>query len=433
VILIQEDFLHYLWKYKYFAIKKLQTTARDSIQIIHVGKHNLNSGPDFFNANLRIGNQFWAGNVEIHVNSSDWYVHRHENDINYDNVILHVVWINDVEVYNNNNEMIPTLELNKIVSDSLINQYQILFSKKLKWINCENQFQSVDRFTLDNWLEVLYFERLEQKSNIIENLLEKSANDWEAVLFKLLAKNFGLKVNGDAFLNLANSIDFKIVRKEQSKLLHLETLFFGQAGFLQEGIENAYYNVLQKEYKYLQLKYKLETLYKGQFKFFRLRPNNFPTIRLAQLAMLYFTHHNLFSKIIKANSIEDYYDLFTLNISDFWQQHYSFSSVSLRRSKKITKSFIDLLIINTIIPLKFVYFKQMGKLKEESILNLIKQIRPEKNNIIKKFENLPSNGKNLNLTIENALESQSFLQLKSKYCSSQRCLECAIGNAILKS
>ncbi|MCF6297395.1 MAG: DUF2851 family protein [Flavobacteriaceae bacterium] len=430
---MQEDFFHYLWKYKFFAIKKLQTITNIPLQIINVGEHNLNSGPDFFNANIKIGNQFWAGNVEIHVKSSDWYLHKHENDTNYDNVILHVVWKYDAEVYGKDNQEIPTLELNQIVSTQLINQYQTLFSKQLKWINCENQFNTVNQFTLNNWLEVLYFERLEQKSNIIQNLLQKSANDWEAVLFQLLAKNFGLKVNGEAFLNLANSIDFKTIRKEHFKLINIEALFFGQAGFLEEEIESAYYKQLQKEYKYLQLKYKLEPLYKGQFHFFRLRPNNFPTIRLAQLAILYFSYHNLFSKIVEAKTLDDYYTLFTLKISNFWQQHYSFTSSSVKRSKKITKSFIDLLIINTIIPLKFVYFKQMGKLGDESILSLIKQIQPEKNSIIKKYESLPFEKENLALSIDNAFESQSFLQLKNEYCNSQRCLHCAIGNSLLKT
>lgn len=433
MILIPEDFLHYLWKYKFFATKELQTTTNIPIQIITIGEQNVNSGPDFFNSKLKIGNQLWAGNVEIHVKASDWYVHKHENDTNYDNVILHVVWENDAEVYSKNNEIIPTLELKSIVSKDLINKYQALFSKQLKWINCENKINSIDQFTLNNWLEVLYFERLEQKSNLIQNLLKNSANDWEAVLFKLLAKNFGLKVNGDAFLNLANSIDFKIVRKEQNNLLNLEALFFGQAGFLEEEIESSYYKKLQKEYQYLQLKYKLEPLYKGQFQFFRLRPNNFPTIRLAQLAMLYFTHHNLFSKILDAKCLEDFYDLFSLKISDFWQQHYSFTSGSVRRSKKITKSFIDLLIINTIIPIKFMYYKQIGKQDEESILELIKQIQPEKNSIINKFESLPMNKEGSCISVDNAFESQSFLQLKNEYCNSQRCLHCAIGNSLLKS
>lgn len=432
MILIREDFLHYLWKYKYFANNKLQTSSKLALQIINVGKHNLNSGPDFFNANIKIDGQFWAGNIEIHIKSSDWYRHQHEDDENYDNVILHVVWINDVEVYNQNNDLIPTLELNKIVSKNQISQYQSLFSRKIKWINCENQFSNVDQFTLDNWLEVLYFERLEKKSRVIIKILDKTSNDWEAVLFKLLAKNFGLKVNGESFLNMANSIDFKIVRKGQANLMQLESIFFGQAGFLNDNVENAYHNQLQQEYKYLRKKYKLESLNNGQFQFFRLRPNNFPTIRLAQLAKLYVAHNHLFSKILEAERLEDFYQLFSIKTSGFWQDHYSFTSPSLKRSKNLTKSFIDLLIINTIIPLKFVYYKQLGKLDEDSILKMIKQIRPEKNSIINKFKSLNTENSKTLISVENAFESQSFLQLKNNYCNPQRCLECAVGNVLLK-
>lgn len=430
---MKEDFLHYLWKYKCFATKALQTSAKKSLRIINVGEHNFNSGPDFFNANIRIGNQFWAGNVEIHINSSDWYRHKHEFDTNYDNVILHVVWKNDAEVYTVNNKLIPTLELSNFVSASQLSQYQTLFFNDSNWINCENQFNAVSEFTIFNWLEVLYFDRLEEKSTLIDQLLIDSSNDWEAVLFKLLAKSFGLKVNGEAFLNLANSIDYKIIRKEQSNEFQLEALFFGQAGFLEEEIDNKYHKSLLREYHYLKKKYQLESLNNGQFKFFRLRPNNFPTIRLVQLAHLYHKHTNLFSLILESESLIDIYELFTIKISGFWLDHYGFSSKALKRPKNITKSFIDLLIINTIIPLKFIYFKQLGTLNEDAILNIIREIKPEKNSIIAKFENLPVKNNTKKVLINNAFESQSYLQLKNKYCNEQRCLECAIGNELIKS
>lgn len=423
--MIREDFLHYLWKYKYFAINNLQTTTNEAIEIINVGEHNLNSGPDFFNAKIIIDKQIWAGNVEIHVKSSDWYLHHHENDSNYDNVILHVVWQHDVDIYQKNNIVIPTLELQNFTSQKILNNYKKLFSKKLKFINCENNISSINKFTFNNWLEKLYIEKLEQKSEVIYEFLKQSNNDWEVVLFKLLAKSFGLKVNGDSFLNLTNSIDFKVIRKEHFKLINLEALFFGQAGFLQEDTEEVYYQSLKNEYDYLRLKYHLVPLYNGQFQFFRLRPNNFPTIRLAQLAMLYFKHHNLFSKIMDANSLEDLYKLFDVKTSTFWEQHYHFTSKSAKQSKKLTKPFIDLLIINSIIPIKFIFQKQMGKLNEELLFNLIKNIKPEKNNIITKF-----NG--LNIKVKNAMESQALLLLKNEYCNKHLCLKCAIGNNLLK-
>lgn len=431
-ILIKENFLHYLWKHKVFVIHLLQTSNNEDLQILRSGEHNLNSGPDFINAQIRIDGQLWAGNVEIHIRSSDWYLHHHEKDVNYDNVILHVVWENDIDIYRKHNAIIPTLQLKNIVSNKTIDQYQILFSKQLKWINCESLIHSVDKFTLDNWLEVLYFERLEQKSSLIYQLLQNSANDWETVLFRLLAKNFGLKVNGDAFLNLAKSLDFKIIRKEQGKLYRLEALLFGQAGLLQEEIEEPYYNKLKSEYRYLQAKYHLEPIFEGQFHFFRLRPNNFPTIRIAQFAMLYFLHKNLFIKILETNSLDKFYDLFETTTSSFWNRHYNFNSHSVKRLKKTSKPFIDLLLINTIIPIKFIYYKELGKIDEGSIIKIPLLIKSENNNIIKRFENLFTAKENMNLKIKNAFESQAFLQLKTSYCDKQRCLHCAVGNAILK-
>jgi hypothetical protein len=431
VILIQENFLHYLWKYKIFAVNKLQTTNNIDLQILRSGDHNLNSGPDFFNAKIKIGNQVWAGNVEIHVKASDWYLHHHEKDKNYGNVILHVVWKNDIEVFHRNNLPIPTLELEGFVSKKVVHQYQILFSHKSKWISCENSIATIDKFILNNWIEVLYFERLKQKSKLIDELLKSSANDWDTVLFQLLAKNFGLKVNGEAFLNLATSIDFKIIRKEQSSLINLEAILFGQAGFLNEKKEEKYYNNLQIEYIYLKSKYKLEPLFNGQFQFFRLRPNNFPTIRLAQLSLLYFTHQNLFSIILKLKKIEDYYKLFDINTSEFWRQHYSFTTKSVNRSKNITKQFVNLLLLNTIIPLIFMYHKHTGTIREINILNLAYEIPVETNNIIEKFSTLLNVNDKQDNKIKNALESQAFLQLKSAYCNKRRCLQCAIGNSFL--
>lgn len=432
MVLIQENFLHYLWKYQFFAINKLQTTNKESLSIYKAGEHNLNTGPDFFNAKLKIGKQLWAGNVEIHVKSSDWYVHGHEKDENYDNVVLHVVWNKDVEVYRLNNDTIPTLELKSFVSKTIIDQYQNLFSKGQKWINCENFIGSVDKFILQNWLEVLYFERLEQKSDLILQLLHKTANDWESVLFQLLAKNFGLKVNGAAFLNLANSLDYKVIRKERNKLLNLEALIFGQAGFLTEEKEDAYYNSLQKEYQYLQLKYSLDPIFNGQFQFFRLRPNNFPTIRLAQFVMLIFTQKNLFSNVMEAKSINDYYQIFNVTTSAYWEQHYNFNTASVKRLKRISIPFINLLLINTVIPLKFIYMKHIAKADDDYIINLIRQIPPEKNMVINKFESLFNTQQEKEKNIMNAMESQALLQLKTAHCNRQDCLQCAVGNSYLK-
>ena len=385
----------------------------------------MNSGPDFFNAQLKINGQLWAGNVEIHIKSSDWYVHNHEQDSAYDNVIIHVVWEDDMPIFRNNNSSLTTLILKNYVNETLLNNYYKLFNKKQSWINCENDIKNMDTFLLNNWKERLYIERLNNKSTQILSLLKESKNDWEAVLFKMLAKNFGLKVNGDSFMDMSNSFDFSIVRKNQHNIVQLESLFFGQSGMLYKNIEEVYYIELQKEYQFLSKKYSITAIAKDTVKFFRLRPNNFPTIRLSQLANLYVLHQNLFSKLINITVVSDYYDLLKVETSKYWESHYSFTSLSSKRKKVLTKQFIDLLLINTIIPLKFVYQKYIGKLKEEHILQLIQEIKPEKNSIIDKFNALE-------ISSSNAFESQALLQLKNEYCTKQKCLQCAIGNSLLK-
>ena len=422
---MKEDFLHYIWKHKLLKLSQLETTQKDKLLLINSGEHNHNTGPDFFNSQIIIEDQRWAGNVEIHVKSSDWYVHGHEKDMNYDSIILHVVWEHDVDIYTKENFVVPTLELKQHIHENILNNYEKLFSKSQKWINCENVISSVDPFIIDNWLERLYVERLEQKSELTQKMLDTSKNDWEAVLIKVLFKNFGLKVNGDAFLNLINSIDFSIIRKEKQTLVSLEALLFGQAGLLNDDIQNAYYKTLQMEYNFLLKKHNLQANMKSQFQFFRLRPNNFPTIRIAQLAALLNQHQNLFSKITTITQLKDYYKLFDISISEFWKTHYSFTATSKRTYKKLSKKFIDLLLINTIVPLKFIYLKYINELNEEELISTIKLIKPEKNAVIDGF-------KELNFKCNDALESQALLQLKNEYCEKNKCMQCAIGNELLR-
>ncbi len=421
---MQEDFLHYIWKHKKIDVTNLKTTNGEVITILSVGQHNVNAGPDFFNAQLKIDNQLWAGNLEIHIKSSDWFLHNHEQDKAYDNVILHVVWEHDTNVYRKDNTTIPTLELKEYVSKSALNNYQQLFSKTNKWINCEEDFANVDNFMMQNWLERLYFERLERKAEGINQLLKTSKNDWEAILFKMLAKNFGLKVNADAFLSIANTVDFSIIRKLQNNQTSLEALFFGQADLLSSDVQDPYFQSLTKEYQFLKQKFSLSNENITPIQFFRLRPSNFPTIRLSQLAGLYNKEQNLFSKINETHTIKDFYSLFSTETSPFWKSHYTFDKDSKNSKKQLTKAFIDLLMINTIIPVKFAYAKYQSKQVEEDIVKLMKQITFEKNNIIEKFNSLKK-------VSNSALQSQSLLQLKNEYCNKNKCLQCAIGNSLL--
>jgi len=422
---MKEEFLHYIWQFKLFSHQDLKTVSNEEIIIVTSGTANKNAGTDFLNAQLKINEQLWVGNVEIHIKSSDWYAHNHEEDKNYEAVILHVVWEDDATVFMKNNKPLPTLVLKKVVDKKLLHNYQDLFSKQKRFIPCETQISTVNSFVKDNWLERLYFERLEQKSVLINQLLEKSNNDYEAVLFQLLAKNFGLKVNGDAFLQLATSLDFSIIRKERFDEQKLAALLFGQAGFLSEDIEETYHKELKITYEYLQYKYKLQPLEKHLFQFFRMRPANFPTIRIAQLVALFFAYQNLFSKLMEIEKIKDFYTLLTLSVNSFWQMHYTFDKTSTKRIKKLTKPFIDLLLINTVIPLKFKYLKSRGEAGEEKIIALMQQLKPEKNSIISDFSEVK-------MIAKNAFESQALLELKNQYCNQKRCLDCAIGNVLLR-
>ncbi|CAN1525382.1 Protein of unknown function DUF2851 [Flavobacteriaceae bacterium] len=422
---MKEDFLHYLWKFKKFDTLNLKTANNEEITISNVGQYLEQAGPDFFNAQITIGNQKWAGNVEIHLKSSDWYVHHHEKDTGYENVILHVVWEHDSEIYRSNNTEIPVLELKNYVDGITIANYQKLVSPK-SWIFCERQLKEIPQFTLINWQERLFFERLERKSNPILELLEETNSDWEAVLFCLLAKNFGLNTNGEIFLKIAQSILFSIIRKECFEVENLEALLFGAAGLLDAEKEDAYFKDLKFRYFYLLHKYQIEKNCGEPVQFFKHRPDNFPTIRLSQLANLYHEHQNLFSKVTTLTSVGAIYSLFQVSVSTYWQTHYQFDKVSPKKKKALSKSFVDLIILNTIIPLQFAYAKSQGKEVSEDLINVLTDIDPEMNSIIEKFSSFGIKSKN-------AFETQALLQLKNEYCNKNKCLGCAIGMELLKS
>ncbi len=422
---MKEEFLHYLWQYKKFNTANLKTTQGLSVQILNQGHYLQQAGPDFFNAQLSIDNQKWAGNVEIHVKSSDWYLHQHEKDSAYDTVILHVVWDHDTEVYNKSNVEIPVLELKQYVASETIQNYQALTTRK-SWIFCENQLKTVDQFVVKNWQERLFFERLERKSLAITALLTTTLNDWEAVFFCLLAKNFGLNTNGDVFFKIAQAIPFSIIKKERFEVENLEALFFGFAGMLNQEKEDVYYKDLSFRFHYLLHKHQIVAPILEPVQFFKNRPDNFPTIRLAQLANLYHTHQNLFSSCSILRKPEQLYSIFTISVSKYWETHYQFDRESPKKKKGLSKSFIDLLLINTLIPIQFAYGQNQQNFNIEELLTMANQIPVEKNVVIDKFSSFGIHSKN-------AFESQSLLQLKNEYCSKSRCLSCEIGTALLKN
>ncbi len=423
---MKEDFLHYVWKLKRFRFLNLKTSEGSPVEIYSTGTHNHHAGPDFLNARIRIDGQLWAGNVEIHVKSSDWYLHGHEKDNNYNNVILHVVWEDDIAVFRKDNTAIPALALKAIVSKTTIGNYKRLFTTNKRFINCEKHLASADNFVWQNWLERLYVERLEEKSEFIFRELKDSGNDWEAVLFRLLMKNFGLHINGAAFYSIAKAVDYSLIRKTGANPLMLEALFFGLAGFLDDAFSDRYKSELTKEYEYLKHKFRISDQGIISPKFFRLRPANFPTVRLSQFARLYSTHQHLFSEIIAATTPEAYYNLLRVTASEYWTIHYTFGKASSKKEKKLSISFMQLLIINTILPLKFCYSKHMGKDNNEELITTISALQPENNSIIEKY-------KALYTAVPSAMESQSLLQLYNNYCSKHKCLQCAVGNQLIGS
>lgn len=423
---MREDLLHFIWKYKKLQLKDLSTSENEAISIMDVGRHNHLAGPDFFNARVKIDGQLWGGNVEIHLKSSDWYVHGHEKDTNYHNVILHVVWEDDVGVFRKDGTLLPTLELGNYISGNVLEAYQRLFDKKgINFINCEKDIRDIDSFLLQNWLERLYFERLERKSGLVMELLAQSKNDWEKVLFVLLLKSFGSNINGDPFLSIGQAMHFSTVRKVQHNALQLESILFGLAGFLDDDtIVDEYHIDLRKEYRYLQNKFGLENTSVRQPEFFKLRPPNFPTIRLSQAANLYGKHQNLFSKLMEASDLEQIYTVFDISASTYWDTHFTFGKTSRKSVKKLTKKFIDLIIINTILPLKFCYARHTGVDVNEEIVRIISLLKREQNSVVDNFE---AHG----VKMSNAMDSQAVLQLYNEYCSKNKCLQCAVGTSLL--
>lgn len=422
---MKEDFLHYIWQFKKFDFTNLKITSGENLLVTKVGEFIQLAGPDFFNAQIEIDYQKWAGNIEIHVKSSDWYLHNHEQDTSYDSVILHVVWEHDAAIFRKDNSEIPVLEIKNYVSQDLVTQYEKLKATK-SWIYCENDIKKIPDFILKNWQERLFLERLERKSNPIQELLLQNQNDWEATLFCFLAKNFGLNTNGDIFFKIAKSISFSIIRKESFEIENLEAILFGRTDLLTLDKQDSYAKDLIFRWEYIQNKYQLESIYIDAVQFFKHRPDNFPTIRLSQLANLFHTHHNLFSKVITAETVQDLYEIFDVKTSLYWQTHYQFDKTSPKKTKKLSKSFVDLLIINTIIPFRFAYEKSQSKDIPEDTIYFLEQISPEKNVIIDKF-------KSIGIAAKNAFETQSLLQLKNEYCSKSKCLQCSVGLELLKN
>ncbi len=422
---MREDFLHYLWRTKRFHMDKLQSTEGETLQIANFGKHNHHAGPDFLEAKVKIGETLWAGNVEMHLIASEWIAHKHQTDRAYDNVILHVVFEEDQPIFRSSGERIPCLELRQRIPPKIINTYQKIVHNEY-WIPCQHHFYAVNDMTKNMWLDRLLVERLEEKTVHIAERLTQTNNAWEETFYQILARNFGVKVNAEPFELVAQSTPLNLFAKHKNNLFQIEALLFGQAGLLQDDFVEDYPKALQKEYEFLQKKYQLSSVRKESWRFMRMRPANFPSIRIAQFATLIYQSSHLFSKILEAESVKDIEKLFQVALSEYWLTHYIFDKASGERKKTLGKSTIHLLIINTIIPFLFLYgtHKSIDAYRDKA-LRFLEALKPEKNSIIEKW-------KTLGLEPESAYQTQALLQLKNEYCIKKRCLECAIGNSILK-
>lgn len=423
---IKEDFLQYLWRTKQLDFTALVTTKQEAIEILDFGEHNTNAGPDFLNAKIKIGETLWAGNVEVHVKASEWNKHNHQANDAYNNVILHVVYEEDTPIKRKTGERIPCLELRKRIPADLINQYLRLIDNE-NWIPCESQFHTVSDINKAFWLDRLSVERLENRTWGLADVLEANNNDWESSFYQRLARNFGAKINTQPFELLAQNTPILTLAKHKNDLFQLEALLFGQAGYLAVDFEEEYPNRLKKEYQFLQKKYDLQPFNVSMWKFMRLRPANFPTVRIAQFAALIHQSTHLFSKVIDAKNIDEVRSLFEgIEVSEYWLTHYKLDKLSRYRTKKLGKSTIDLLIINTIIPFLFFYgrFKQLEDYEDKALL-FLEKLSPESNSII-------DNWKTLKMKPKSAYQTQALLELKREYCDKKRCLDCAIGNQIMK-
>jgi hypothetical protein len=450
---MREDFLHFLWRTRQFDARGLTTTDGEPIEILDFGAYNaLDSGADFQNVKLRIGDWTWFGSVEMHLKSSDWLAHGHQKDAAFGSVVLHVVFENDVEVLRNaayteelvpssregygnlkivktesETPKIPCLELKNRIPEGIFKKYWAIMHNA-HWIPCQTHFHQVSDLTKHKWLERLAVERLERKSTAIQTALERNKDDWEETFWQFTARYFGSKVNAEPMEMLARSLPHRILAKHKNQLFQLEALLFGQAGFLDKTFKDDYLIRLKKEFQFLKTKHNLaEPVPLAAWKFGRLRPPSFPTIRLAQLAALIHKSLHLFSKVIDNQQVETLSSLFEVEVSDYWRDHFVFDTPSVSSPKRLGSDAIDVILINNVAPFLYIYGKLRGdeSLKDRSLL-LLEKVKTEKNTIIDGW-------KDLGFKSMTAADSQALIQLKTTYCDAKRCAACAIGNTILKA
>ena len=428
-----EQLLHYVWNHRLFPLKELLTSDGQTVEVIDPGLHNHNAGPDFFNAKVRIGRTLWVGNVEIHDKSSDWYVHGHDKDQRYDNVILHVAGVLDAEVMNTHGEFVRQMQLD--VPDVVKAHYRELL-KTDSYPPCYKVIPELTRLTVHAWMAALQTERLEQKTEAIRQRVELCDGSWEDAYFMTLARNYGFGINGDVFERWAQHIPHGTVAHHCDNLFQIEAIFLGQAGLLEleaipdyyqkEALNEGYFSKLRNEYLYLAHKFSMQPMDFRLWRFLRLRPQNFPHIRLSQLANLYYQQKTGLEQLVTCETVEQLMEQLSSQVTPYWETHYTFGSVSSRNEKHLAYGSLNLLMINTAIPMLFAYGRHSSK---KALCNrafdFLEQLKAENNYIIRMWQQV-------GLPVETAGDSQALIQLKKAYCDRKDCLRCRFGYEYLK-
>ena len=425
---ISEQVLQLIWKYRLFKQTHIFTHSGKPLLVKRVGQHNKNEGPDFENSLVEIDGVDWAGNVEIHIQSSDWDRHQHQHHAGYNSVVLHVVFDHDTEVYRQDGTIPEVLVLKPLIAQSTWKRYRDLRNNSFR-IACESLIHTVSPFYIHQWLSRVLVERLASKSSAVLQILKDTQGDWERTSFIVLARSFGLNVNGDAFEQFARSVPLTLVSKYADRPHCLEALMFGQAGMLEdESLEDEYYQTLRTEYQYLRAIHKLKPIAQKTWKFLRMRPHNFPTVRLAQFIALIRAVPQLFSKIIETENVFLWRSRFdTLKVNPYWEEHFHFRKPAIsKRRIALSKSMTDLIIVNAIVQILFAYGRYTDDESYTSrAIDFLEELPSENNGLVRYY-------RSFGIELKSAADTQAIKQLNTIYCENKRCLDCEVGVQLLK-
>ena len=428
-----EELLHYTWKHKLFPLQSLTTTDGSPVEVIDPGLHNRNAGPDFFNSKIKIGGTLWVGNVEIHTRSSDWFQHGHDHDPRYNNVVLHVCETVDGSIVTADGHYPPQLQLSV---PATVREHYAELQQTDQYPPCYRIIPDLSALTVHSWMAALQTERLEQKTEAIRQRAERLNGSWEDAFFVTLARNYGFGINGDAFEQWAYNVPLNAVGHHRDSLFQVEAIFMGQAGLLEldtipahyqkDALNDGYFARLRNEYQYLAHKFSLKPMDVGLWHFLRLRPQNFPHIRISQLANLYYQQRLGLSTLIDCKTVDELKALLRSQVTPYWETHYTFGSLSAKNEKHLSYGSLNLLMINTAIPVLFAVGRHRHREELcDRAFDLLEQLRPENNYIVRMWQQC-------GLNVRSAGDTQALIQLKKEYCDKRDCLRCRFGYEYLK-